>query len=471
MNADENEAPGWMADQALYPELHSLNLEADGLRQTCLADLEFLERYEGWHELGRGGHGTVVRTRCRASGLDVALKLLMRSEADIDQHRLQAESRALARITHPCVVRTYSAFARGALTWIEMELIDGTSLANEMRRRQVEDDPWLPDRPLAIAWAAAEGLAAIHAAGVVHRDIKPDNILLPASGQPAAKLVDFGVARLLDAAATSKAARYAPGTPRYSAPELVTLGRTGPETDVYALGVTLYEIFSGGTHPFALPAGAAVVEYVHAHVQKAPVPLRSLLPELDESVADVVARALDKRPELRPSAREMADVLRSALATAQGLVSVSSVPKCVVRSGWAGARVALPIAAAGVSMLMLMGVITAWRQWRAGGSATPAAQVSGTALSPPTAPPAPLALRVPAPAARLHVTWAAPGIVGVANQGVVDLDQVTVSVAGATYRLGSVPVDEEAWVFAAGEGTVTVEGVAGDGTRVVAVLS
>ncbi len=446
-----------------YPELHSMNLEADGLRQTCEADLLFLERYEGWTEIGRGAHGTVIRTYCRPTDMDVALKLLVRGEREMDERRLQAETHALARVSHPCVVRTFAAFARGALAWIEMELIEGCSLAHEIARRQTSGEAWPAGDQLAVAWAAAEGLAAIHAAGIVHRDVKPDNILLPASRKPAAKLVDFGVARVLNAAVLS-GVRYSPGTPRYSAPELVTLGRTGPEADVYAFGVTLYELFSGGTHPYALPRGSSVVESINAHVRLAPVPLPALAADLDDDVVDVIARALDKRPELRPSAREIADVLRGALpATHAERLDVASWSSATRRRS-PGTRVAVRVAAAGVSMLMLMGVIAAWRQWRGGSNAT---QVARTLENVP----APLAPRVAAPAARLHVTWAAPGVVGVENQGSLDLDHVTVSVAGVAYRLGPVAVDEEAWVFAEGPGSVTVEGVASDGTRVVAVLS
>jgi serine/threonine-protein kinase len=467
MNADDHAAPAWGAPPR-YPELHSMNLEADGLRQTCLTDLVFLERYSGWEPLGQGRHGTVIKTYCRPNDMHVALKLIPQM-AGGDPGRVTDEASTLARITHPCVVRTFAAFCRGPLTWIEMELIEGVTLAREIERRAAENDPWTPERQLAVAWAAAEGLAAIHAAGVVHRDIKPDNILVLASGRPAAKLVDFGVARLRDASAAPGMRGYAPGTPRYSAPELITLGRTSTASDVYAFGVTLYELFAGGAHPYALPADAPVGEFLQGHILKAPVPLRTLVPDLPDDVADLVARALDKRPEQRPSARELADGLRTALPSAREVEVVSALRS--ERRRERGTRLAIRLATVGVSMLMLMGVMAAWRQWRGGNGTRDTAAVAVTSAPPNLPAPPPLAPRISAPAARLHVSWTAPGVVGVANPGTLDLLDVTVRVADVLYPLGTIAVDEEAWVFAAGEGAVTVEGHAADGTRVVAVLS
>ncbi len=256
---------------------------------------------------------------------------------------------------------------------------------------------------------------------------------------------------------------YAPGTPRYSAPELITLGRTSFASDVYAFGVSLYELFAGGAHPHALPDDAPVGDFLQAHILKAPVPLRTLVPNLADDVADLVARALDKRPERRPGARELADGLRAALPSPGDAEALAALRAERVRER--GTRVAVRLATVGVSMMMLMGVIAAWRHWRG----APVERPNVTVEAP--GPQSPLAPRVAAPAARLHVTWTAPGVVGVANAGALDLQDVTVRVANVIYPLGTIAVDEETWVFAAGEGAVTVEGRAADGTRIVAVLS
>jgi hypothetical protein len=462
MTADDTPTPDWTAP-ARYPELHSINLEADGLYRTCQADLVFLERYEGWQELGRGRQGTVVRTHCRALDAPVALKLIGQM-AGGDPLRVNAEAALLARITHPCVVRTYAAFCRGPLTWIEMELIDGLTLEHEIGRQREADEPWPLARQLEIAWAASEGLAAVHAAGVIHHDIKAANILLPASGRPAAKVVDFGVARLREASVAPGRRAFVPGTPRYSAPEVISVGQTSPASDVYALGVTLFELFTRGTHPYALREDTPVGAVLNAHLAKAPVPLLALAPQLDERAADLVMRALDKRPERRPSARELADGLRAVVPWPYAVEVVEALR--AERARARGTRVARRLAIVGVSMLMLMGAFAAWRQWRGRPSATSTAVAEIQQVVPP-----PVAARVAPPAARLHVSWAAPDVVGVANPGTLDLVDVTVRVAGVAYPLGAIAVDEEAWIFTTGEGTVTVEGVTVDGTRVVAVLS
>jgi len=282
--------------------------EGSALEALCTSDPVFAARYEGWSELGRGGWGYVVRTRLRGLGVAVAVKVLCHMGQD-ERRRLNAEAQALMSVVHPCVVRTFAVFERGPLAWIEMELVEGRTLEDELRARAARGESWSLGEALQIGACLAEGLAAVHAAGFVHRDVKPQNVLLPRAGRPAAKLTDFGIARSLDA--TQILNEPLSGSPLYVCPEAL-LGRSvGVEGDVYGLALTLYQLFSGGIYPFALSRGATLGEALECHRRKAPLPLRALGLDLPEAVVDVVQFGLDKNPRHRPSAAEVGCVLRA----------------------------------------------------------------------------------------------------------------------------------------------------------------
>ncbi len=289
--------------------------EDSALQRLCRGDALFVERYDGWEEVGSGGFGTVIRTYCRDTDTEVALKILPRLDSE-GRQQLRAEARTLARIVHSHVVRTYAGFDRGGVAWLEMEYVAGTTLGRELRLRRDQRRTWSLREALAIAAAAAEGLAAVHAAGVVHRDVKPDNVLLPASGQPAAKVADFGIARLLDEPSRTRTGDFN-GSPRYGAPELWAGERAGPPADVYALGITLYQLMSGGLYPYALPEDAMGVALIKAHTRTAPLPLGSVVTSLPEAVIDVVTRMLSKSLRQRPSAHAVARVFAAQLPRAQ----------------------------------------------------------------------------------------------------------------------------------------------------------
>lgn len=327
----------------------------DALRALCLADPLFTRRYEGWEALGYGDNAGLIHTRLRATGRDVALKIYWHA-ATLAADDPRGEAMALMDVTHPSVVRVYGVFAdHTPLAWIELERVDGVTLGHCLRQRRAEGSgPWPLDQVLAIGACLAEGLAAVHAAGFVHRDLKPDNVLLPRDGRPAAKLADFGVARALDA--TRLLYETLPGNAKYASPEAVRGERVGGEADVYALGLMLYEIVSGGLFPYPLDARTTAFEVLESHRRRVPLPLRTLGLGVPDGLVDLIHAMLDKQPERRPSATTVASRLR-ALERAP----VVPVTRHRTTSTWLalGVGVVLALALALVGMVGLVWLVTA----------------------------------------------------------------------------------------------------------------
>jgi tRNA A-37 threonylcarbamoyl transferase component Bud32 len=280
----------------------------DALHNLCLADPVWAERYEGWDELGHGGSASVVRTRSQATGEEIALKIFKHLSAD-EWRRYQDEVRNAQRLTSPYIVRIYSPFPRRTFAWIEMEWVEGPNLRQELERQAPQSLG--VGRAMEIAVAVARALETAHAAGVVHRDVKPANILLPAGQRPVAKLGDFGLSRLTDAARLTHTGLFV-GTPQFAAPEVIEGGTAEAPADVYALGLCLYLMLSGNRPPFDIQDETSPTQWIHAHTTQAPRPI--LGPDLPEALASLLDRVLDKRPDRRPTAVALQDSLASILA-------------------------------------------------------------------------------------------------------------------------------------------------------------
>lgn len=286
---------------------------SDELRQRFMSVAAFRERYDGWDVVGTGGFGAVVRTVCRPLDLELALKLWVSlDDADAGLRQFREEWQHLARVLHPNVVRVFSAFTHADLTWMEMEYVAGSTLADALRQRLHQPRGWPLAQVLHIGAAVAEGLAAVHAAGVVHRDVTPNNILLPRSRRPAAKLADFGIATL--GHRTRPRARTFMGAPPYVAPEVFDGQPASAASDVYALCVTLYQVLAGGRYPYRLPANPTLGALARAHARAEFVPLMRVAPRLPAAVVDVIEAGLAKAPQRRPSAKTIASVLVGTLA-------------------------------------------------------------------------------------------------------------------------------------------------------------
>jgi serine/threonine-protein kinase len=244
-------------------------------------------------------------------GRQVAVKLLAGDYAANPDFRLRMrhEARAAARLTHPHIGVVYdygeSRTRDGVITpYVVMELIDGPALGERLRT-----GPLPPRAALGVCAQVAEGLDAAHARGLVHRDVKPGNVMLPSAG---AKVVDFGISALVGEHADRAFDGRVLGTPAYVAPERLRGAPVGTEADVYALGVVLFKTVTGRSPWHADDP----VQMLAAHLTRRPEPL----PEADgvpAEVHDLYLRCLAKDPRDRPGAGEAAEIL----ATAAGLAS------------------------------------------------------------------------------------------------------------------------------------------------------
>ena len=240
--------------------------------------------------LGRGGMGEVYRADDLTLGQSVALKFLP-EEADKDEallERFRNEVRISRRVSHANVCRVYDVGEVDGHTFFTMEYIDGEDLASLLRRIGR-----LPaDKALEIARQLCAGLAAAHAKGVLHRDLKPANIMLDGRGQVV--MTDFGLAGLVDQIPGTDVRS---GTPAYMAPEQLAGKEVSVKTDIYSLGMVLYEIFTGKR---AFDA-ESLPDLVRIKTESTPSKPTSLVKDLDPAVESVILRCLETDPALRPS--------------------------------------------------------------------------------------------------------------------------------------------------------------------------
>lgn len=255
-------------------------------------------RYEIIDRIADGGMSTVYRARRLSDGLVVALKVL-RPQYAADREfieRFAREARAAETLRHPNIVQVFESGRDGDVYFIAMEYVDGPDLKGHLRRvGRLE-----PDDAERIAVAVCEALGYAHHEGIVHRDIKPQNILMAPGG--AVKVADFGIARAL-AAVTITQPGTVLGTVQYLSPEQVRGAAVGRASDIYALGVVLYEMLTGRL-PFD---GDAPVAIALKHLHSPPPRPREVQPDTPLRLEGVILKALSKRSEDRyRSAREMA---------------------------------------------------------------------------------------------------------------------------------------------------------------------
>jgi hypothetical protein len=308
-----------------------------------LSDGDEFAGYRIERRLGRGGMGILYLAIEPGLERRVALKLIAPEAAanEVFARRFAEESKIAASIEHPNVVPIYAAGEEGGVPFIAMRYVAGADLA----KRLVREGRLSPDAAVDLIAQVANGLDAIHAAGLVHRDVKPANVLLSGGeGAEHAYITDFGVARNVATESGLTQTGHFVGTLDYVAPEQISGGAVDARVDVYALGCLLFKLLTGEV-PFPKDGEAARL-YAHLHD---PPPASSLyVPEVSMALDDVVIRAMSKTPEDRyPSA---GDLGRAAQAALKG--ERPAVPERTVATGAAATRTTEAIAAETVGTQM-----------------------------------------------------------------------------------------------------------------------
>ncbi len=273
-----------------------------------------LDRYRPLRPLGRGGSGSVWLARDERTGLEVALKIVPREGKRAS--RAAREMEAASRLRHQRCVRAYDFGGDSGHVYIAYEYVQGATLRETLRAGK------LGDRDAVEAAAQIlDALAHAHRIGIVHRDVKPSNVLVEESALISIRLLDFGLAQF-DEADTLTAVGDVPGTLAYIAPERLRGGDASAASDVWAVGVVLWESLVG-EHPFwgvPLPQVAAAIE-------AGAKPLGTARTDLPPAIVDAVSSALTIEPSRRPSAERLAADLRTALASPRRDRTTSSRPR------------------------------------------------------------------------------------------------------------------------------------------------
>ncbi len=251
----------------------------------------FAGRYEIQGILGRGGMGVVYRAHDRDLDDAVAIKTLRSEALSADPtllDRFKQEIRLARRITHPNILRTHDLGETGGLRYLSMELVRGLTL-----KQLVEAGDILPTPAgLRIAKQICAGLAAAHEVGVIHRDIKPQNIIIEAAG--GLKIMDFGIARLKEERGMTAEGTVV-GTPDYMSPEQARGIALDFRSDIYSTGIVLYEVFTG-TLPFE---GETPLAVVLKHIQENPPPPQHRNPKIEPKISQIILKCIQKSPKDR----------------------------------------------------------------------------------------------------------------------------------------------------------------------------
>jgi serine/threonine-protein kinase len=264
-------------------------------------------RFRVVSELGRGAMGVVYRAQDETLGRTVAIKTISltggtKQERDVHEARFLQEARAAGSMSHASIITIYEMGREGDIAFIAMELLDGRELRDLIREVSLT-----PTQSVTIAASVADGLAYAHERGIVHRDIKPGNIMVLPDGR--VKIMDFGIARHNEPTVKTQTGVLL-GSPQYMSPEQIVGQPFDHRADIFSLGLVLYEMLTG-VKPFA---GDDIPELTFKVANMAAKPPSHIAPDLPAVVDFIVARALKKKPDERyQTAGELARDLRAAM--------------------------------------------------------------------------------------------------------------------------------------------------------------
>ncbi|MEW2414131.1 serine/threonine-protein kinase [Streptomyces sp. NPDC046866] len=282
------------------------------------------ERYRLASLLGQGGMGQVWTAYDQRLDRRVAVKLLRPdkvagpgSVADELRRRFVRECRVTAQVDHPGLVTVHDAGSDGDELFLVMGYVEGTNLADHLAAHDPYPWPWA----VSVVAQLCGVLSAVHAVPIVHRDLKPRNVMVRPDGT--VLVLDLGVASVMDTDTTRLTSTGSPiGSPAYMAPEQAMGGAVGPYTDLYALGVLLYELLSGNV-PFA---GSTALGVLHRHLYEPPVPVRRVRPEIPHQLEATLLHMLAKDPQDRPSSAQQVYEALVPLLPKQGTPAASLDP-------------------------------------------------------------------------------------------------------------------------------------------------
>jgi serine/threonine-protein kinase len=390
----------------ICPSCGAANDDAAEVCFTCRAVLSALTqgsivggRYEILSPLGRGGMGAVYRAHDRVLDETVALKVLRGDVASAPEmpKRFRSEIKLARRVAHPNVCRIYEYGEDGPRQYISMELVEGTNLKEVLKRRGALP----PAEACGLAAQVADGLEAIHRVGIVHRDLKTLNVMIDAHG--AAKVMDFGIAKKVGGEGTPAASgSYVVGSPEYMSPEQARGQPVDFRSDVYALGIIVFELFTGRV-PFR---GDTPVATLLMHLETPPPLDGPAAAAIPLSARPVLRKALAKDPAERyGSAREMADALRAASAPPDARSAAAAPPSSSPRRS----RLALAVVA-----LLTIGILGVLYRER-GGPLGPPEETGAAVSAPGSLPSVPAPSPTVSPFSPTTLTPRAPGVRGSAG--------------------------------------------------------
>ena len=295
-------------DEATPRSAHRRRLGASADAAAPSPRIRYFGDYEIIRELARGGMGVVFQARQVSLNRPVALKMILAGQLanETDVKRFYTEAEAAANLDHPGIVPIYEVGQHEGQHYFSMGFVEGQSLA-----QRLADGPLPPREAAALMVKVAEAIEYAHGRGVIHRDLKPGNILLDRNGNP--RVTDFGLAKKLQGDSGLTGSGQIMGTPSYMPPEQAggKRGEVGPAADVYALGATLYALVTGRP-PFQ---AATAMDTVLQVISDEPVPPRRLNPAVDRDLETICLKCLEKEPARRyASAAALAEELARFLA-------------------------------------------------------------------------------------------------------------------------------------------------------------